>query len=174
MDHGPMKSFFLLGLMVYTSTLFVCGCQAAGDLTEPEDTEEAASAASYDDNTVVSRLGDGLYQNIYGIEVRITESGPTQYYYNDWGYWIDLQVQNLAYEKTVGVIWTADDWTTSHVSYASYEADIGGGYERWGLNITGRSYSLGVPTIQYAAFAEMNEDTYYGKEDNWKNYTISP
>lgn len=162
------------GLILCAASLVACGGEASLDATMREDTGEAASAASYDDNSVVGRLGDGLFQSNTGVDVTITESGPSRTYYVDWGYWIDIYVENLSYDKSVGVVWTQDGWATANVSYASYEADIGGGYERWGLDLTGRAYSGYPPTIEYAAFATMNGDTYYGKEDNWKNYVMHP
>ncbi|MFT3775192.1 MAG: hypothetical protein QM820_58335 [Minicystis sp.] len=168
-----MQLRHLAGLFSCAVMLVACG-GASFDPTDAEDTGEAASAASYDDNSVVGRQGDGVFRNASGMEVTITESGPSRTYYVDWGYWIDIYVENLAYDKSVGVIWTQDGWATANVSYATYETDLGGGYERWGVDSTGRSYAGYAPTVEYATFATMNGDTYYGKEDNWKNYVIHP
>lgn len=167
-----MAKTWMVGLVACAALI---GCAPAdGEQSAPEANGEASSAASYDDNTVVARLGDGLYQQDMVPVVIITQSGPTTSWQCDWGYWVDITVENLAYQKDVGLIWSADGWQTSHVSYAGYEANLGGGYERWGLNLTGRSASGFPPTIEYAAFANMNGDTYYGKEDNWRNYTLHP
>jgi hypothetical protein len=163
----------LLAVITSAASLVACG-GGSFDHGSPDDTGEAAEAASYDDNRVVGRQGDGLFQNSSGVEVTITQSGPSRRYYVDWGYWIDLYVENLAYDKSVGIVWTQDGWQTANVGYAQYEADLGGGYERWGIDLTGRSYSGSPPTIEYAAFATMAGDTYYGKEDNWKNYVLHP
>ena len=169
-----MNLRYLSSLIACASLLVACGGETSLDPSAPEGIGEAAQAATYDDNSVVGRQGDGLFLSNYGVDVVITPSGPSRTYYVDWGYWIDLYVENLAYGKSVGVIWTQDGWQTSNVSYAQYEADLGSGYERWGLDLTGRSYSGSPPTIEYAAFATMNGDTYYGKEDNWKNYVLHP
>jgi len=160
--------------LVMSMLLVACGGEGFADPSGSEETDEAVSAASIDDNTVVSREGDGVFQMTYGMDVEETQSGPAKFYYVEWGYWIDLRVQNLAYDKAVGVVWTDDNWNTAHWSYAQYETDLGGGYERWGVDLSGRDYSAGAPTVQYAAFAEMNGNTYWGKEDNWKNYVIRP
>lgn len=154
--------------------LSLIGCAGEPDTLSPELVGEAASAATYDDNSVVGRQGDGVFQNSTGMEVTITASGPSERVYVDWGYWIDIYVKNLAYDKSVGIIWTQDGWQTANVSYAGYETGLGGNYERWGLNLTGRSYSGSLPTVEYATFAAMGGNTYYGKEDNWKNYVIHP
>lgn len=169
-----MKRTLLVGIVAGAGLLVGCGPTEVEGPGMPEATGEAAAAASYDDDTVVARLADGLFQQDMVPVVTITSSGPTTTWYCDWGYWVDLSVENLAYDKTVGLIWTDDGWQTAQVSYAQYEADLGSGYERWGLNLTGRSASGSPPIIEYAAFAEMNGDTYYGKEDNWKNYTLHP
>jgi hypothetical protein len=72
------------------------------------------------------------------------------------------------------VIWTDDGWKTSHVGYARYKGDLGGGYERWGLDLTGWSSAGRPPVIEYAAFATMNGRTWYGKGAGGKNYTLRP
>jgi hypothetical protein len=154
----------------------VIGCGSTG-IDEPgssPETNTATAAASHDDTTVVARLEDGLFQRSMVPTVTITPSGPSTSWSCDWGYWVDLRVKNLSYEKQVGLIWTDDDWKTVRTSDAHYKADLGGGYERWGLDLTGRSASGSPPTIQYAAFAKMNGDTYYGKENNSENYTLHP
>ena len=108
------------------------------------------------------------------LRSRPIQTRPSTSWSCDFGYWVDLSVKNLAYQKQVGLFWTEDGWQTVRVSYAHYKGDLGGGYERWGLDLTGNSASGSPPIVQYAAFAEMNGDTYYGKEDNWKNYTLHP
>jgi len=158
----------MLAAVALAAVVAGCGVEAV------DSVGSASQALVIDDNTVVGRKADGVFQNSTGVEVIITESGPMRRYYVDWGYWIDLKVQNLAYDKSVGIVWTDDNWQTVHPAYAQYEGALENGYEQWGVDISGRTYSGFAPTVEYAAFADMNGNTYWGKEDNWKNYVIVP
>lgn len=149
---------------------------------EPAEASVAAEAlvaagtteAARDDHTVVDRLGDGLFLSGMIPHPQLTESGPDYDWGCGWGYWIDLRVKNLAYDKEVGVIWTEDDWKTAHVAHAHFKHDLCDGYERWGLDLTGWTSATRPPVIHYATFAKMNGIAWHGKEDNWKNYTLHP
>jgi hypothetical protein len=165
-----MRTMAVASLVASTVLLGACGMD--DDELSFASLEEALS--SVDDNGVVSRDGDGLFKSSMGVDVVITPSGPSESWYNDWGYWFDIKVKNLTYDKSVGIIWTEDNWATAHVSYAAYEGGIDGSYERWGVDLTGRSYSGSPPTIEYATFAQMGDVVYYGKDDNWKNYVVRP
>lgn len=80
-------------------------------------------------------------------------------------FWVDLAVRDDAYDKEVGILWTADDWATVHTASASYEADLGDGYERWGVDVDAGLYSDlgggGPDDIAFAAFARMAGQTHW-------------
>src|SRR5687768_3753930 len=50
-------------------------------------------------------------------------------------FWVDLSVRNDAARKEVGVLWTSDGWLTSQTTQASYELNLSGGRERWGIDV---------------------------------------
>lgn len=83
-------------------------------------------------------------------------------------FWVDLSVANLAYDKAVGIVWTDDGWTTQHTSYAGYKQSLGGGREKWGLDVTffgGYTPSYGR-TVEYAVFATQDGQTAWDPLDN--------
>lgn len=154
--------------------LAACGNDALERPALGPDGEAASALEHRDDNSVVSRLGDGLFKNDTGFEVTTTPSGPSRRAYVDWGYWIDLDVKNLAFEKQVGIVWSADGWLTTNTARAEYEGGLGGNRERWGVDLGGRSFSGAPPVIEYATFAEMNGVRYWGKQGNSQNYVLHP
>lgn len=156
---------------VFVAVLSACGTEAVVGAGEHPAGE---AIARLDDVSVVSRLADGVFRNEAGVEVTVTESGPSRRYYRDWGYWVDLKVKNLAFEKRVGIVWTVDGWATTNTSYALYEGGLDGTYERWGVDLTGRAFSGVAPVLEYAAFADLNGTRYWGKQDNWQNYVLRP
>ncbi len=156
-------------VVAFVAVLSACGVPEVGS----EDVL-TQSRARLDDESVVRRLADGVFRNESGVEVTVTPSGPSRRYYRDWGYWVDLSVKNLAFEKRVGIVWTIDGWKTTNTTYAQYEGRLDGTHERWGVDLTGRTFSGDAPTLEYAAFAAMNGTTYWGKQDNWKNYVLRP
>ena len=55
--------------------------------------------------------------------------------FQDVNIWIDIDVENIAYEKDVGMYWTDDDWATVNYADAWYEDPGDGTIERWGIDI---------------------------------------
>ena len=49
--------------------------------------------------------------------------------------WVDMAVLNLGYDKSVSMIWTDNDWQTTHEADAWFEGVLGSNYERWGVDI---------------------------------------
>ncbi len=49
--------------------------------------------------------------------------------------WVDVEVLNLGYHKSVSILWTDNDWETFHEADAWYEGALDGDYERWGVDI---------------------------------------
>ena len=83
-------------------------------------------------------------------------------------FWIDLSVKNLGYNKTVGVVWTDDDWATQHTSYAGYEGGLDFGREKWGVEATfhGGYQPSYNHTVKYAVFATQNGQTSWDPLNN--------
>ena len=58
---------------------------------------------------------------------------------NGWSWdsfvWFDIAVSKLNFGKTVGIVWTTDNWQTSTTSEASYDGKINDSIELWSLDI---------------------------------------
>jgi hypothetical protein len=80
-----------------------------------------------------------------------------------------IAVQNLAYSKVVGIIYTTDNWATNHLAYASYNWTMTSGLEVWRLQV-----ALGAATnVKFAVFYFENGNEHW---DNnfWRDYAVSP
>lgn len=115
---------------------------------------------------------------------------PNQVWTEDISVWMDIKVPNWSYQKTVGVIWTADGWKTWKFSYAKYEYTRGDGYEQWGVDIVpagvlGNSYigpaawngqSLlggGKAEVEYAIFYTLpNGYTLWDNNGGWNFHIL--
>ena len=75
----------------------------------------------------VNQLAAGSWAN-----APVSYGSGTATYYN---VWVDISVYNLAYDKSVGIRWTDDNWATWHDASAWYEGNLGGGWEQWGVDI---------------------------------------
>lgn len=77
--------------------------------------------------------------NVYFADAGSWASAPVQIpgaVDTDYHLWVDLSVYDLAYEKDVGIRWTDDNWATWHDAAAWYDGELGGGWQRWGVDIT--------------------------------------
>lgn len=109
----------------------------------------------------------------------------------DYNVWTDLSVYNLGWQKDVGIRWTDDGWATWHDAAAWYEGSLGGGWERWGvdlapigtLGIDGQQHKWsnmygswrdvsGPVTIEYALYYRVNGAEYWDN-NNGQNYRIT-
>ena len=115
---------------------------------------------------------------------------PNQVWYEDISVWMDIKVSNWSYQKTVGVVWTADGWKTWKFSYAKYEYTRWDGYEQWGVDIVpagvlGNSYigpaawngqSLlggGKAEVEYAIFYTLpNGYTLWDNNGGWNHHIL--
>jgi hypothetical protein len=80
-----------------------------------------------------------------------------------------IAIQNLVYSKVVGIIYTTDDWDTSHVAYASYNWTMTSSLEVWRLQV-----AIGSATeVKFAAFYFESGNEHW---DNnfWRDYTVTP
>ncbi len=83
-------------------------------------------------------------------------------------FWVDLDVRNDGYDKQVAILWTDDKWDTSHVKYASYEADRGNGRETWGADVEVGIFPKSNPGIEveYAVYVKMAGATHWEPYNN--------
>jgi len=107
------------------------------------------------------------------------------------GLWLDVKVENLGYEKVVGMRWTDDNWETYTDSFLTYDKSIDNNFEIWGLRfdpffyatsyyigswtnyINGNSASGPAPAseIEFAIFYKVNGQEYWDNNDG-QNYKI--
>jgi len=127
----------------------------------------AASEASDAIGTNASDLGSGAPISVEG-QGSWYEYTCGQTCWRKQSFWIDLDVRNDAYDKQVAVVWTDDGWKTQQVAYASYEADLGGGHERWGVDVVEGYFSgpYDRADVEYAAYVVMNGTTSWDPENN--------
>ena len=85
-------------------------------------------------------------------------------YWNE-SFWVNLAVRNDAFDKQVAIVWSDNGWASSHTAYATYEAPLEGGFERWGLDVSLGTFGSapGAPPspreVVYAAYVRMAGQT---------------
>lgn len=93
-------------------------------------------------------------------------------------FWVELAVRNQAYDKSVGILFTKDDWKTNEKVYASYVEPLDGEFEKWRLEVTLGVFNTVNPPpdeVEFAAFAEMQGKTYWDPYDNYYVYkSVTP
>lgn len=72
--------------------------------------------------------------------------------------WIDIQVPNWSFHKTVGIVWTDNNWESANVAYAQYEFSYGNGYEQWGVDV--------IPVGQLSTHRSIGPTTWNGESIN--------
>lgn len=95
--------------------------------------------------------------------------------------WVDIKVQNLGYDKKVGVRWTTDDWNTINESYGVFEESLEPGFEKWGVDITRAAVMTNCywctpsdKTFEYAIFYyDVDSDETYWDNNNNNNYVLT-
>ncbi len=155
-----MKNLVLVSLLL--GALSACSVAAVDPVNVNESATLDVQSVS---SSVVSRYADGSWISSTHLE------GYQHTVVDNYSVWIDASVQNLAYNKTMGVIWTVNNWSSSSVSYGHYKGTLPDGTEKWGLDIGSwdeRYYS----TFQYCIFVTMNGQTWYDN-NNTQNYTIT-
>jgi hypothetical protein len=82
---------------------------------------------------------------------------------------VDVGVQNLAYAKVVGIVFTTDNWATVQTAYGTYSSTMKSGLEVWQVAAT-----VGSATeVKFAIFYRVAGSEYW---DNnfWRNYRVTP
>jgi hypothetical protein len=82
---------------------------------------------------------------------------------------VNIGVQNLAFEKELGIVYTTDHWATSQTAFATYTYTMESGLEIWQVNV-----GVGAATqVDFAIFYKVLGQEYW---DNnfWANYQVTP
>jgi hypothetical protein len=82
---------------------------------------------------------------------------------------VSAAVQNLSYQKTVGIVYTTNNWITTRIAYLHYNRTMSSGLEVWTVDVP-----VGpAAAVEFALFYRVNSIEYW---DNnfWRNYTVSP
>lgn len=81
----------------------------------------------------------------------------------------DIVLKNLAYAKTVNVVYSTDNWVTTQTLSASYDSSLGNNLELWKFNtVMGPT----INQIKYYISYSVSGNTYY--DNNFgSNYTIN-
>lgn len=79
-----------------------------------------------------------------------------------------IGLQNLAYNKVVGIVFTTDNWATVKTAYAQYQSTMSSGMELWDVTAP-----VGSATeVTLALFYQVSGGEYW---DNnfWRNYKVT-
>ena len=77
---------------------------------------------------IVQRIADGTFvDDMWGNGI------TAGYRYN---LWLDFKVKSLGEPEAVGIVWTWNNWADWRSATAQKEADLGGGYEQWGVDVS--------------------------------------
>jgi hypothetical protein len=82
---------------------------------------------------------------------------------------VDVGVQNIAYHKVVGIVYTTDNWATVQTAYGTYRWTMKSGLEVWEVLAT-----VGpAAEVRFAVFYQVAGSEYW---DNnfWRNYRVTP
>lgn len=150
--------------------------------TTPRDLEFVAkytvNGQTYWDNNNGQNyfLGQNQGTLLHGTNVLVAGSSLS----SDGYFTVSVDVQNLAYDKQVKVVYTTDNWATVHEGFASYSSGYTYAYaylpspntygvERWLFSIPG----TGAQNIQFAVAYTVNGQTYW--DNNFgHNSSVSP
>jgi len=81
---------------------------------------------------------------------------------------ITIGVQNLAYHKGVGIVFTTDHWGTFHSAYGNYSHTMNGGLEVWEIAAV-----VGSATeVEFAVFYQVNGNEYWDNNFS-RNYQVT-
>ncbi|HMO05333.1 MAG TPA: carbohydrate-binding protein [Kiritimatiellia bacterium] len=136
----------------------------------------------------VSRIGDSIAPGDYTNATGITWMRP-------WNMALDIKIKNLGAPEAIGIVWTWNNWADHRFASATYESDLGNGFEQWGVNLTPAGFeynhrSLGFirwfpvdstnvmnvtsgrVDLTYAIFYRVN-GTWYWDNNGGKDYRLT-
>ncbi|WP_437935708.1 endonuclease [Sorangium sp. So ce341] len=113
---------------------------------------------------------------LFGAVVRNASGGLR----SDRSFYVNVDVQNVGFQKKVQIVYTTDGWTTTRTADASFRSsyspgDYGSvpspnayGVERWVMEVN----DTGASRIQYAISCSVNGQTHW--DNNFgRNYTVT-
>ena len=81
---------------------------------------------------------------------------------------VNVGVQNLAYDKTIGIVLTTDGWASWRIAYGEYSWTMPSGLEVWVID-----EGVGTSTaVEFAVFGSM-ADSQYWDNNIWRNYRVT-
>jgi len=82
---------------------------------------------------------------------------------------VDVGVQNLAYDKVVGVVFTADNWATVQTAFGNHTWTMKSGIEVWDVTA-----AVGLATeVKFAIFYRAQGSEYWDNNFS-RTYTVPP
>lgn len=142
--------------------LVACGNASPPDVDAAQGSSAALTASAFP--SLRFRQGAVLYYDYSDLVIRAGRGGYGVTFK------MELAVRQDAYDKSVGIVWTADAWRTARVCDLAYEGMLDGGMERWGGPCS--SGDVTPNEIQLAAFATMNGTTSWDNNGG-SNYRIA-
>jgi Carbohydrate/starch-binding module (family 21) len=82
---------------------------------------------------------------------------------------ISAGVQNLAFEKVVGAVFTTDDFATVHTAFGNFERTMSSGLEVWTINAPVDAFTPVTFALFYRVLGQEFWDNNF-----WRNYTVTP
>ena len=117
--------------------------------------------------------------------------------YETKNFWVDIAIQNLGYNKEVGIVWSDNQWFSWQEASAWYEGSLGDGYEAWGLDVVpcgisdtrrygkfwveSNGYEQSISSsagkyLEYAIYYTIDGVTYWDNNngENYRVYVVDP
>jgi hypothetical protein len=82
---------------------------------------------------------------------------------------VTVGVQDLAFAKVVGMVYTTDGWATVQIAFGSFEREMDSGLEVWGITAPIGSSSAAELAVFYRVLGQEFWDNNF-----WRNYRVTP
>jgi hypothetical protein len=80
-----------------------------------------------------------------------------------------IAIENIDYNKIIGMVYTKDNWQTHQLSYGKYKRTFSSGLEEWIIEFYVGSYTRFIFALFYKAIGNTHWDNNFGR-----NYSITP
>jgi carbohydrate/starch-binding protein with CBM21 domain len=82
---------------------------------------------------------------------------------------LNIGVQNLSFTKTVGIVYTTNNWATIGTAFGTFDRTMSSGLEVWDVTVAVGS----APDVQFAIFYQVLGTEYW--DNNFgANYQLTP
>lgn len=82
---------------------------------------------------------------------------------------VTVGVQNLAFGKVVGIVFTTDNWVTQQTAYGNYDSTMKSGLEVWHVTAA----AVPATEVKLAVFYRV-AGTEYWDNNFWRDYRVTP